>query len=48
MELESLEYSVFEKGFQRPVDLRRIQKLLKIVILIALTMGNPNLSSEFV
>ena len=28
MELEGLEYSVFEKGFQRPVDLRRIQKLL--------------------
>jgi hypothetical protein len=48
MELEGLEYSVFEKGIQMPVDLRRIQKLLKIVILIALTMGNPNLSSEFV
>jgi len=29
MEFLSLEYSAVEKGFQRPVVLRRIQKLLK-------------------
>ena len=29
MEFLSLEYSVAEKGFQRPVVVRRIQKLLK-------------------
>jgi hypothetical protein len=47
MEFLSLEYSAVEKGFQRPVVLRRIQKLLKVVILIALMMRNPNISSEF-